>query len=283
MTTTEKLDLAYLKLRTALHLYQKSPTDLDPTQLVEVEHAVRQQYDHDAHILASGQANSLTLSPEQVETVLADLQHYYPSEHEFQAELTKLELSSQDLREAITRQLQVENLLTSPPVPTVPTTPISEIDAKIYYYMHLDQFNLPETRTTRHILIGINSNNPENTRRAARKRLFNIAVRIRRKPQSFAEQARKHSESNTAAQGGLLGRIPRGTLPAELDEVLFSLQEQEISKIVETTDGFHLLLCEHIHPPGQLSFEEAQPTILELLQQRHHEVSQPGNPEVENG
>jgi peptidyl-prolyl cis-trans isomerase C len=127
----------------------------------------------------------------------------------------------------------------------------------------------------RQILIVINPKNPENTRRSARKRLFNIAIRLRRKPQSFAEQAKKYSECPNASEGGLIGQVSRGTLSPELDEVLFALQENEISRIIESPVGFHLLLCEAIHPAGApLSFEEAEPHILELLQARRGELYQ---------
>lgn len=272
MTTTDKLDLAYLKLQTALNLYQKSPADLDSTQLAEVDAQTRHQYDIEVRVLATTEASDITVSSSQLDLTLAEIQGYYSDENQFQQELANNGMSYEGLRDAVARQLRVETVLEQV---AARADPVNELDAKIYYYMHPDQFQQPETRTVRQILIVINPKNPENTRRSARKRLFNIAIRLRRKPQSFAEQAKKYSECPNASEGGLIGQVSRGTLSPELDEVLFALQENEISRIIESPVGFHLLLCEAIHPAGApLSFEEAEPHILELLQARRGELYQ---------
>jgi nitrogen fixation protein NifM len=272
MTTTDKLDLAYLKLQTALNLYQKSPADLDSTQLAEVSAQTRHQYDIEVRVLASPEARDITVSSSQLDHALTEIQSYYSDDNQFQQELANNGLSYEGLRDAVARQLRVETVLEQV---AARADPVNELDAKIYYYMHPDQFQQPETRTVRQILIAINPKNPENTRRSARKRLFNIAIRLRRKPQSFAEQAKKYSECPNASEGGLIGQVSPGTLSPELDEVLFVLQENEISRIIESPVGFHLLLCEAIHPSGaSLSFEEAEPHILELLQARRGELYQ---------
>lgn len=272
MTTTDKLDLAYLKFQTAFNLYQTSPADLDSTQLAEVDAQTRHQYDIETRVLVSPEARDITVSSSQLDQALAAIQDYYSDENQFQQELANNGMSYEGLRDAVARQLRVETVLEQV---AARAEPVNELDAKIYYYMHPDQFQQPETRTVRQILIAINPKNPENTRRSARKRLFNIAIRLRRKPQSFAEQAKKYSECPNASEGGLIGQVSPGTLSPELDEVLFALQENEISRIIESPVGFHLLLCEAIHPSGApLSFEEAEPHILELLQARRGELYQ---------
>ena len=272
MTTTDKLDLAYLKLQTALNLYQTSPANLDSTQLAEVDAQTRHQYDIQTRVLASPEARDITVSSSQLDQVLAEIQGCYSDDNQFQQELANNGMSYEGLRDAVARQLRAETVLEQI---AARAEPVNELDAKIYYYMHPDQFLQPETRTVRQILIAINPKNPENTRRSARKRLFNIAIRLRRKPQSFAEQAKKYSECPNASEGGLIGQVSPGTLSPELDEALFALQENEISRIVESPVGFHLLLCEAIHPSdAPLSFEEAEPHILELLQARRGELYQ---------
>ncbi|MDD5462304.1 MAG: peptidylprolyl isomerase [Methylococcales bacterium] len=60
------------------------------------------------------------------------------------------------------------------------------------------------------------------------------------------ELALKHSECPTALQGGVSGIVPRGKLCPELDAALFSIKAGEISEIVESEIGFHLVLCQQI-------------------------------------
>lgn len=271
MTTLDRTDLAFLILRTALNLYQKSPTDLPAPELATVENQARLQYEIEALVLASPEAIEVIVPTSQLEMAVAEIQNHYTNEEQFQQDLVNHGMDLENFRQALYRQLRVETVLKRV---GARAEPVNETDAKIYYYMHPDQFQQPELRTTRHILITINPEYPENTRRAARKRLFNIAIRLRRRPQTFAEQAKKHSECTTALEGGLLGAVSRGQLYPELDEALFSLQLHEISKIVESPLGFHLLLCEEIHPAGLISFEEATPDLLATLQERRREFYQ---------
>ncbi len=271
MTTLDRTDLAFLILRTALNLYQKSPTDLPAPELATVENQARLQYEIETSVLASPEAVEVIVPTSQLDMAVAEIQNRYNDEDEFQQNLFKHDMDLESFRRALYRQLRVETVLEQV---RARAEPVNETDAKIYYYLHPDQFQQPELRTTRHILIAINPEYPENTRRAARKRLFNIAIRLRRRPQTFVEQAQKHSECTTALEGGLLGTVSRGQLYPELDEALFNLQLHEISKIVESPLGFHLLLCEEIHPAGLISFEEATPNILAALQDRRREFYQ---------
>ena len=135
-------------------------------------------------------------------------------------------------------------------------------------------FEQPETRTVRHILVTINDDYQENDRETARKRMEDVLQRVRKKPKRFDEQALKHSECPTAMNGGLLGKIPKGQLYPELDEVLFSMKEGEVSDIVESTIGFHILYCEKVRLAGPVSFKEAEQRVIEKLQSRRKRMCQ---------
>ena len=86
--------------------------------------------------------------------------------------------------------------------------------------------------------------------------------------------ALKHSECPTALQGGVLGIVPRGTLYPELDTVLFSINAGEISDIVESEIGFHIVLCKQIQRAETLSLQKAAPKIRELMLERSRRTCQ---------
>jgi len=265
-------DLSYLILRAALNDYQQSPVHLGASQLAKVEAQARYQYDLQVRILASPEAQETVVSSSQLERAAAEVRKYYSTDQEFHQDLSDNGMDYTSFRQALYHQVQADIILQ---LVGDKASTISDLDAKIYYYMHLDQFQQPEIRIARQILIAINPQHPESTRRAARKRLFSIATRLRRKPQSFAEQAKKHSECHlTAPHGGLMGQVMRGQLNPQLEESLFSMQEKQISKIIETPSGFHLLFCEKIYPASPMPFEEAQLHILEKLQQRRRQIYQ---------
>jgi peptidyl-prolyl cis-trans isomerase C len=85
----------------------------------------------------------------------------------------------------------------------------------------------------------------------------------------LAAQARWYSECPTALDGGKLGEIGRGQLFTQLDSALFELLEGEISGVLETEMGFHLLLCEKILPAMQVPYARAAVDIHKLLDARH--------------
>ena len=118
-------------------------------------------------------------------------------------------------------------------------------------------------------MISINPDYPENTRETARRRLEDVAQTLKRKPHKFADLALKHSECPTALNGGELGAIVPGKLYPELDAALFALKPNEISGVVESEIGFHLIQCLKIIPAENISLKNATPKIKQLMQERY--------------
>lgn len=83
------------------------------------------------------------------------------------------------------------------------------------------------------------------TKGKAKVAIANFRKRIEAAPsaqQVFVELAREHSDSNTAQQGGDLGTLERGSLEAELEDAAFALAPGQLSEVIETMQGIHLLL-----------------------------------------
>ena len=148
------------------------------------------------------------------------------------------------------------------------------MDVELYYQYHPEQFRRPETRLVRHILITINETIAENTRAEAGKRIATIQARLAKEPQRFEEQALKHSECPTALDGGKLGDLPRGKLFPELDKALFELKAGEVSGVLESELGFHVLRCDAITEAGVLGYDQAKLHIRKLMEQKRKRVCQ---------
>jgi peptidyl-prolyl cis-trans isomerase C len=148
---------------------------------------------------------------------------------------------------------------------------VTKLDAERYYYRYIECFIPPETRTARHILITINDDFAENRAEAAYARIDQVLCIVRHAPARFAEQAQLYSECPSSLRGGLLGRLPRGRLYSMLDDVLFELGAGEISDIIRSPVGLHVLYCEEIHSAEVLPFEEVMPRIIERLTERRQQ------------
>lgn len=129
---------------------------------------------------------------------------------------------------------------------------VDEATAKTYYDEHPDQFKTDEAVRARHILL--------DTEEEAKALLVEL-----KKGADFAEMAKKHSTGPSGPNGGDLGYFSRGDMVVQFEEAAFALQPGEISDVVETKFGFHLIKVEDAQPEAVVTFEEAKDQIREVL------------------
>jgi peptidyl-prolyl cis-trans isomerase C len=145
---------------------------------------------------------------------------------------------------------------------------IGELDLRLFYELHRECFTRPERHTVRQILITVNEDFAENRAAEALARLERLAERLGGRAQRFGALARRHSECPSAMEDGRLGTVARGQLYAELDAALFALAEGEVSRIVGSELGFHLLWCEKIHPGISMPFNKVRDQVRDVVEGR---------------
>jgi nitrogen fixation protein NifM len=263
--------VAYLELKAAQNLFGKPPTALAASEREHVRKMAAKQFSLEARVLAAPEARDAMVPPASLEAAMEEIRKRYADEADFHADLEHNGLDEAGFMDALERELLVEAILEK--VGTR-AAQVSDIDVEVYYHYHPDQFRRPETRRVRHILITLNDDLPDNTRPAAQSRIEAIAARLARDSKRFEEQAMKHSECPTALQGGVLGEVPIGQLYPELDAALFAMSVGEISEILESPMGLHLLRCDAITPAAVLGLKDARGPIRTLLEQRRKRVCQ---------
>jgi len=264
-------NISYLLLRTAIAKYEKKPTQLTAAELSKIQQQVVKEYELQNLILSSKEASDIIIPQSVIDSSLAEVKNRYSEEDEFLSDIESNDMSEAGFCAALVRELKVEAVLDRVSAKAVS---ISDMDIMVYYHMHYERFKLPETRTASHILITINEEFKENGRDEAMKRMQAIRARLIKKTKRFSEQALKHSECPTAMNGGLLGRVRPGDLYPELDKMLFRMKEGQISEIVESELGYHILYCQQIHGAGPASLEDTREKIKTLLQDRAKRMCQ---------
>lgn len=264
-------DVAYLALKAAQKLYSKATAALQPEEFERVQSMAQQQHKLEARVLAAPEARGVMVPPSTLEAAMQEIRGRYPAVEEFNSDLEKNGLDEAAFAIALEREMKVEAVLEK--VGTQAAN-VSDMDVELYYQYHPEQFRRPETRLVRHILITVNETIVENTREEAFKRIGILAARLAKEPQRFEEQALKHSECPTALDGGKLGDLPRGKLFPVLDEALFNLKAGEVSGVLESELGFHILRCDAITEAGVLGCDQAKPHIRKLLEQKRKRASQ---------
>ncbi len=259
----------YTLLRIAEQQYGRAPSSLNAEELKAVERIAARQFEIERIVLSSDMAQSVVVPSTEVENAYKQIRNRYETEEEFLQAMEDNGFNENQLRQSLLQELRVESVMdrVAQQAPS-----IEETEARLFYYLHPEQFQQPEMRNVRHILITINAEFVENNRDASLARIREVANKIKNNDvEAFIHQAKKVSECPTALQGGALGKVPQNTLFPELDKVLFTMKEGEVSDIVESPMGFHLLLCEKIYPQKQTPLAEVLPKLKQKLEDRERE------------
>ncbi len=263
--------VAYLALKVAQNLYSKAPDALQSDEFERVQNLARQQHELEARVLVAPEARDAMVLSSTLEAAMQEIRGRYSSKEEFVGDLARNGLDEAAFAMALEREMRVEAILEK-----VGTNAgkVTDTDVELYYQFSPEQFCRPETRMARHVLVTINETIAENTRVRAGQRMAAIQARLAKEPRRFEEQALKHSECPTALDGGKLGDLPRGKLFPELDKALFELKAGEISGVLESELGFHVLRCDAITEAGVLNLEQARPHIRKLMEQKRWRACQ---------
>jgi peptidyl-prolyl cis-trans isomerase C len=258
-------EFSYHLLRNALSGFKKNLSQLEPPEYQQVYRKALKSYELESLVIASPESEGLLISEQQLDQSVAEVAARYPNQADFAQDLERNGLDEEGLRKALYRELMFDGVMQRV---AARSADVNELDVHLFYEMHHDRFQTPETRVASHILITLNPDYPENTPAAARERMQQVREKLAGRKNRFDEFARRYSECPTAMEGGKLGEVTRGQLYESLDAVLFELTEGEISPIVESEMGYHLLYCEKIKAAKRVPLSKAAPRIREILQER---------------
>lgn len=141
--------------------------------------------------------------------------------------------------------------------------PITDEELRQYYESNKTAYTShPEQRKVRHILINTTANMSAAQREEAKAKAEGILAQVQADPSKFAELAKDNSEDpGSRNNGGDLGFINRGDMVPAFEEAAFSLNKGQISGIVATEYGFHIIEVTDIKPAQVPSFEEIRDRI----------------------
>jgi peptidyl-prolyl cis-trans isomerase D len=157
---------------------------------------------------------------------------------------------------------------------------ISHDDLMAYYDQHRDQYRTPEQVKVSHILIktplpGPDGKVDEKGAAEAQRRAEDLLKQIK-SGANFEELAKKYSEDpGSAKEGGSLGFIGRGRTVPEFEKVAFSLPKGQISDLVKSSYGFHIIRVDDKQDAHMKTLDEVKEEIEPILkQQKAQQIAQ---------
>ena len=139
---------------------------------------------------------------------------------------------------------------------------ISDADLKSYYEQNLVRLSGNEERRASHILINAAKDAPAAERKTARARADELLLLARKAPEGFGELAKKNSQdTGSATSGGDLDYFARGAMVKPFEDAAFAMKKGDVSDVVETDFGYHIIKLTDVKIPKQRSFDELRAGI----------------------
>lgn len=156
---------------------------------------------------------------------------------------------------------------------------VSEEELRKYYSENEKRYTTPEERRASHILIKAEKSAPQADRAKAKAKAEALLAELRKNPAAFADLARKNSEDpGSAEKGGDLDFFGRGAMVKPFEDAAFGLKPDELSAVVESDFGYHIIKLAAVKGGEKRSFESLRAELegevkTQLAQKRFSEVA----------
>ncbi|NIP51202.1 MAG: hypothetical protein GWN67_04595 [Phycisphaerae bacterium] len=145
---------------------------------------------------------------------------------------------------------------------------VTEADANNFYSANIEQFQEIEQVKASHILVRPDPNTDPNEAKAKALAKSRTLLKQIKEGADFAELAKSTGGYPSAPRGGDLGFRPRGYWDPPFEKVAFELKIGQISDIVETQFGYHIIKVTDRKEAGVKPFEQAKGDIIKMLKQQ---------------
>jgi peptidyl-prolyl cis-trans isomerase C len=194
------------------------------------------------------------VDPESVDKALARIAARFSSAAELDDALSRNSLSRTQLRASLREDLAIRQLLEEQVMPDIQ---VAEEEVRSFYDNHPNLFKVPALVKASHIFIAAGPDSTREERKAAVNLLRSIQERLDQ-GLPFAEMAIDYSQCPSRENGGDLGYFERERMIKGFADAAFSLNPGEISDIVRTSRGYHLIMVTDRKPKMKLSFEDVR-------------------------
>jgi len=209
----------------------------------------------------AGQKLEIKDLEKQVDDKFAQGKAKFAKTEDFTKAMKEMDMEEKDLRDYTRRDLIITNFVEKSIIPKVK---VSEEDARKFYDENPDKFTRPETVKASHILLGVDPKASAEEKKAAREKAEKLHKELKAGA-DFAALAKVNSTDSSSQQGGDLGYFAKGQMVPDFEKAAFALKPGEISDVVETPFGYHIIKLVEKKPTEKVDFKDVKPRIEEFL------------------
>lgn len=210
-------------------------------------------------------ARNIVIADAEIEGDLKQMQAQFPNEDEFKKALSGRGMTIERLRSDARVEIAINKMMEAE-VANQPA--VTDAQSHEFYDKNPDKFKQDEAVRASHILIKVDEKADEATKKKALTQARSI-LKQARAGSDFAALAKKHSQDGSAQQGGDLDFFSHGQMVAPFDQAAFALKPGQISEVVTTQFGYHIIKVTDRRPASTVPFEQASDRIKQYLTEQH--------------
>ncbi|RYG21319.1 MAG: peptidylprolyl isomerase, partial [Burkholderiales bacterium] len=185
----------------------------------------------------------------------------YASKVKITDEMLKSYYDNSGSRFEVPEQVKAEYVVLNAAAAAAQVT-VSDADIKSYYDQNAKRYTTEEQRRASHILITAPKDAPAKDRAAAKAKAEALLAQLRKNPADFAKLAKENSQDpGSAERGGDLDFFGKGMMVKQFEDTAYKLQKGQISDVVESEFGYHIIQVTDIKPGGARTLDQVKDEI----------------------
>ncbi|RKZ08322.1 hypothetical protein DRQ05_01675 [bacterium] len=246
-------------------LKQQLAGQVPPEQMAQMDGVIRKQAVDNliSKVLLEQEVNkeNIEIDEKKVQDRMNEIKGQFPSEDVFNERLKALGLTTEDLLKDIRDGYGIEALLDRE---TGKVTDATDSEVAAFYKENIDQFKQPEKVRASHILVAVQQGESDSSKAEKRLKAAKILGELKNGA-NFEELAKRYSDCPSKSKGGDLGYFERGRMVKEFEDAAFALKPGELSGIVETRFGYHIIKVTDRKPARTIPLTEAEADVRSYL------------------
>lgn len=265
--TRQEMDRA---VKVMLAQNQIDPSQLAPEQLKQAQEVALDQLIAAELLFQEASKHPVKDIDKLVDGKIAANRAKFSTDAEFQKALSSVDMSMNDMKDFTRKDILISSFIDTEYAAKLT---ISDAEAKKFYDENLDKyFTKQESARASHILIGVDEKASAEDRKKAKEKAEALLKRVNA-GEDFAAIAKAESSCPSASQGGDLGTFGHGQMVAPFEQAAFALKPGQVSEVVETQFGYHIIKLTEKQEAGKESFESVKEKISEFLKREKTQKS----------
>lgn len=237
----------------------------NPDRMKQMKRAVLDRLIEQELFWQQAQVAGTLASPQEVEQAFESTQGQFKSRQAFEQRLLVEGYTPETYRVLVKKQVSATKYANSV---GAKASAVSDEEVHQFYLQNPEQFRRPQQVRAYEILVAVAPADTAEQRAAARSRADQV-LKAARAGEDFEQLARQHSQAPTKQWGGAMDPFARGQLAKPLEDAAFALKAGQLSAVVSTPAGFHILKVDAIDAEVLVSEEQASARIRTYLQERN--------------